>query len=84
MRPKPNTWWCGSSSWGNKTSAIFQPVDYCNGLHPLDHVKRMKAIMDQKKQSYEAHMAYVFGKLILPCLGPKVINGLGFGLALLH
>ncbi|KAJ8434029.1 hypothetical protein Cgig2_001222 [Carnegiea gigantea] len=70
---RANTWWCGSSSWGNKTSAVFQPVHCCNGLYPLDHVKRMKAIMDQKKLSYEAHMAYVFGKLILPCLGPKAL-----------
>jgi len=54
---------------------VLQPMHYCNGLNPLDHVERMKAIMDQKKQSYEAHMSYLFAKLTLPCLGPKVIMG---------
>lgn len=82
MRPK--TWWCGSSSWGNKTGAVLQPVQCCNGLHPLDHVKRMKAIMDQKKQSYKAKMAYAIPRLVVPCLGPKVSNGLGFNWDLFH
>uniref|UniRef100_A0A7C8ZM17 O-acyltransferase WSD1 C-terminal domain-containing protein n=2 Tax=Opuntia streptacantha TaxID=393608 RepID=A0A7C8ZM17_OPUST len=71
---RANTWWCGSSSWGNKTGAILQPIHCCNGLHPLDHVKRMKAIMDQKKHSYEAHVSFLFAKLILPCLGPKAVS----------
>ncbi|KAJ8434030.1 hypothetical protein Cgig2_001223 [Carnegiea gigantea] len=71
---RPNTWWCGSSLWGNKTSVALQPVHCCNGLHPLDHVKRMKAIMDQKKQSYEAQMAYSIPRLVVPCLGPKAVS----------
>ncbi|KAL2904230.1 O-acyltransferase WSD1 [Bienertia sinuspersici] len=46
------------SGWGNKTSVILLPVCCCNDLRPLDHVIAMKAIMDKKKQSYEALFLY--------------------------
>ncbi|XP_074286273.1 wax ester synthase/diacylglycerol acyltransferase 4-like isoform X3 [Silene latifolia] len=63
-----------SSSWGNKTGLILQPVYCCNGIHPLEHVKIMKTIMDQKKQSFEAHLPYIFLKLFSYCFGPKVAS----------
>ncbi|KAL2939368.1 O-acyltransferase WSD1 [Bienertia sinuspersici] len=46
------------SGWGNKSSFILLPLRCCNELHPLDHVRAMKAIMDRKKQSYEALVLY--------------------------
>ncbi|XP_074286272.1 wax ester synthase/diacylglycerol acyltransferase 11-like isoform X2 [Silene latifolia] len=63
-----------SSSWGNKTGLILQPVYCCNGIHPLEHVKIMKTIMDQKKQSFEAHLPYIFLKLFSYCFGPKALT----------
>ncbi|KAL9238324.1 hypothetical protein vseg_012759 [Gypsophila vaccaria] len=63
----------GPKSWGNKMGLVLQPI-YCNEAHPLAHVRLMKAIMDQKKQSYEAQISYLSLKLITSYLGPKVAS----------
>ncbi|KAL2939385.1 O-acyltransferase WSD1 [Bienertia sinuspersici] len=46
------------SGWGNKTGIVLLPICCRNSLHPLDHVRAMKATMDKKKHSYEAYFVY--------------------------
>ncbi|KNA14851.1 hypothetical protein SOVF_103630 [Spinacia oleracea] len=60
------------SGWGNKTMVVFLPINCCNGLHPLEHVRAMKAAMDKKKQSFEAHLMYRISNFVVSCFGPKV------------
>ncbi|KAH7834424.1 hypothetical protein Vadar_015881 [Vaccinium darrowii] len=58
--------------WGNKFGTLLFPVYYRQGgADPLQHVKTAKKIMDQKKQSLEAHLSYYIG---ISCFAPKVAN----------
>ncbi|XP_021842448.2 wax ester synthase/diacylglycerol acyltransferase 11-like [Spinacia oleracea] len=62
----------GFSGWGNKTGIVLLPNYCCNGPHPFDHVRAMKATMDQKKQSYEALISHFTLKLLTSYISPKV------------
>ncbi|GAB4852972.1 hypothetical protein Ancab_017161 [Ancistrocladus abbreviatus] len=67
----------GRSPWGNKISVFLLPIHYCKGsLSPLEHVRRMRKIMNQKKQSFEAHMLSNSISLSNSLLGPTVGNWL--------
>ncbi|XP_021753330.1 O-acyltransferase WSD1-like isoform X2 [Chenopodium quinoa] len=65
---------CGLSSWGNRTGLMLLPLYCCNGLHPLDHLKEVKATMDQKKNSYEAPISHKFLTLLTAYFGPKAAS----------
>ncbi|GAB4838708.1 hypothetical protein Ancab_028251 [Ancistrocladus abbreviatus] len=68
-----NVW----SFWGNKTGIYLVPMYYRRGGgHPLQHVTRMKKVMDQKKQSFEPHIPYIAVKLVTYCLGSKAASWL--------
>ncbi|GAB2227752.1 hypothetical protein Droror1_Dr00009579 [Drosera rotundifolia] len=62
------------SGWGNKISYFLVPILVHNGLHPLQQVRRIKAIMDRKKQSFESHLVSVSMRMhsILSLLGSRV------------
>ncbi|GAB2227749.1 hypothetical protein Droror1_Dr00009576 [Drosera rotundifolia] len=62
------------SGWGNKISFVMVPFMYQNGLHPLQHLRRIKAIMDRKKKSFESRIIYNFVRLhsVLALLGSQV------------
>ncbi|GAB2261635.1 hypothetical protein Droror1_Dr00002632 [Drosera rotundifolia] len=50
------------SGWGNKSGTVLVPMKLLRSkdeLHPLENVKRIKSMMDRKKQSYEAHITYL-------------------------
>ncbi|CAO2813942.1 unnamed protein product [Amaranthus hypochondriacus] len=65
---------CGFSLWGNKTGLVLLPAYCCCGLSCLDQVRTIKAIMDKKKLSYEAHIVYSSLQLLTSFLGPKVAS----------
>ncbi|KAL9265673.1 Wax ester synthase/diacylglycerol acyltransferase 11-like protein [Drosera capensis] len=62
------------SIWGNKISFVLVPFMCQNGLHPLQHLRRIKAIMDRKKKSFESRIVYNFVRLhpLLALLGSQV------------
>lgn len=61
------------SRWGNKLGILLLPVNYHKKvLDPLQCVKRLKKMLDQKKRTFEAHFSYGIGKLVMSCLGPKI------------
>ncbi|XP_057527253.1 wax ester synthase/diacylglycerol acyltransferase 11-like isoform X2 [Amaranthus tricolor] len=62
---------CGFSLWGNKFGLVLLPAYCCCGLSSLDQVRTIKAIMDKKKLSYEAHIIYSSLQLLTSFLGPK-------------
>ncbi|XP_021753331.1 O-acyltransferase WSD1-like isoform X3 [Chenopodium quinoa] len=62
------------SGWGNKSSAVIVPIDCCNGLKPLEHVKQKKSVMDKMKHSCCAHFTFKSINFIVSCLGPKVVS----------
>ena len=63
--------------WGNKFGMLLLPVYYHQGgSDPLQYLKRAKAMIDQKKQSLEAHFSYKIGDLVMSCFGPKVLSQL--------
>ncbi|KAL2939388.1 O-acyltransferase WSD1 [Bienertia sinuspersici] len=59
--------------WGNQFGMVLLPV-FCHtkDANPLDFVRRAKVMLDQKKQSLEAHFSYNLGYLVMSLLGPKV------------
>ncbi|KNA20107.1 hypothetical protein SOVF_055390, partial [Spinacia oleracea] len=65
-RSKPGL--CG---WGNKSSGLLVPINCYKGLHPLEHVRAMKAIMEKKKQSFEAYFTYGVINFLVSYFGPK-------------
>lgn len=59
--------------WGNKFGGILLPIHYRKGwVDPLHHVRRVKVILDLKKQCMEAHLAYKFVSHVMSYLGSKV------------
>jgi hypothetical protein len=61
------------SRWGNKFGMILLPVYYHkSGSDPLQYLKRAKVMIDQKKQSLEAHFSYKIGYFVMSSLGSKV------------
>ncbi|CAO2814836.1 unnamed protein product [Amaranthus hypochondriacus] len=66
---------CALSGWGNKSVAVTIPI-ICNNkeLHPLHHVRALKAIMDKKKLSYEPHFGFILNNFFISCLGPKIFT----------
>ncbi|KAL2939373.1 O-acyltransferase WSD1 [Bienertia sinuspersici] len=58
--------------WGNQFGMVLLPV-FCHtkDANPLDFVRRAKVMLDQKKQSLEAHFSYNLGYLVMSLLGPK-------------
>ncbi|EXC17310.1 O-acyltransferase WSD1 [Morus notabilis] len=59
--------------WGNKFGGILLPIQYKKGgVDPLYHVRRIKVILERKKQCMEAHFAYKFGCNVMSYLGSKV------------
>ncbi|GMN37663.1 hypothetical protein TIFTF001_007002 [Ficus carica] len=58
--------------WGNKFGGILLPIHYRKGgVDHLHHVRRVKVILDLKKQCMEAHFAYKFGSHVMSYLGSK-------------
>ncbi|XP_010270343.1 PREDICTED: O-acyltransferase WSD1-like isoform X2 [Nelumbo nucifera] len=67
------------SRWGNQFGFLLLPVYYHENVDdPLQYVKRAKAMLDTKKQSFEAHCSYAIGKLAMWVLGPKVATMLNY------
>ncbi|XP_057488120.1 wax ester synthase/diacylglycerol acyltransferase 11-like isoform X1 [Actinidia eriantha] len=65
--------------WGNKFGMLLLPVYYHQGgSDRLQYLKRAKAMIDQKKQSLEAHFSYKIGDLVMSCFGPKVACWLNY------
>lgn len=62
------------SRWGNKFGMILLPVYYhkSGADHPLQYLKKAKAMIDRKKKSLEAHFSYKIGYLVMTYLGSKV------------
>ncbi|GMH02872.1 hypothetical protein Nepgr_004711 [Nepenthes gracilis] len=60
--------------WGNKFGFVLLPVYYHKATveDPLSFVKRAKAMIDRKKQSWEAYFSYAIGDFVMKCFGPKV------------
>ncbi|GAB2288579.1 hypothetical protein Dimus_022907 [Dionaea muscipula] len=63
------------SGWGNRIGVFLLPLFLSNQgdhlLHPLEHVRRMKSILDKKKQSYEADFIYSFIRITTTLFGAK-------------
>ncbi|XP_062177559.1 wax ester synthase/diacylglycerol acyltransferase 11-like [Alnus glutinosa] len=67
------------SRWGNKFGMILLPVYYHkSGSDPLQYLKRAKAMIDQKKQSLEAHFSYKIGYFVMSYLGSKAAGFLNY------
>lgn len=61
------------SRWGNKFGIFLLPVYYHkSGADPIQYLKRAKVMLDQKKQSLEAHFSYIIGDFVMSFLGAKV------------
>ncbi|KAL9275382.1 Wax ester synthase/diacylglycerol acyltransferase 4-like protein [Drosera capensis] len=63
------------SGWGNKTGSFHVPLKLLRSrseLHPLEHIKRVKSMMDRKKQTYEAHVPYLNMHSAFNLFGSKV------------
>ncbi|XP_073030527.1 wax ester synthase/diacylglycerol acyltransferase 11-like isoform X1 [Primulina eburnea] len=86
LRPQPGlqdlTQLMGEKSrpqWGNKFGILLLPVYYHKDRsNPLQFVKRAKAMIDQKKLSFEAPCSYRIGNLIMSLFGPKVAGILNY------
>ncbi|KAK9677708.1 hypothetical protein RND81_11G161200 [Saponaria officinalis] len=61
--------------WGNRFGMMLLPI-YCHieNEDPLNYVKRAKKMIDQKKQSLEAHFSYAIGNLVMSLFGPKIAS----------
>ncbi|OIW00829.1 hypothetical protein TanjilG_08268 [Lupinus angustifolius] len=66
--------------WGNKFGMILLPVYYhrSNNSNPLEYLKRAKAMIDRKKQSFEALFSYKIGDIVMSTLGPKFASYLNY------
>ncbi|XAR59436.1 hypothetical protein NMG60_11015275 [Bertholletia excelsa] len=65
--------------WGNRFGLFLFPVYYQGSkVDPLQHLKRAKAMIDQKKQSLEAHFSYKLGDFAMSCFGPKMAARLNY------
>ncbi|KAG5526452.1 hypothetical protein RHGRI_032652 [Rhododendron griersonianum] len=65
--------------WGNKFGMLLVPFYYRRGgANPLQYVKIAKEMMDQKKQSLEAHFSYNMQKLLMSYFGPQVATRLNY------
>ncbi|KAG5526451.1 hypothetical protein RHGRI_032651 [Rhododendron griersonianum] len=65
--------------WGNKFGMLLVPFYYRRGgANPLQYVKIAKQMMDQKKQSLEAHFSYNMQKLLMSYFGPQVATRLNY------
>ncbi|CAN6974423.1 unnamed protein product [Brassica oleracea var. botrytis] len=58
--------------WGNYFSYIVLPFSIGLQSDPLVYLKLSKSMMDRKKQSYHAHLAYMMIKICQKSLGAKV------------
>ncbi|KAF8377576.1 hypothetical protein HHK36_030958 [Tetracentron sinense] len=59
------------SRWGNQIGFFLLPLYYHKDVDPVGYVKRAKAMIDQKKQSLEAHISYWVGHLVMSSLGQR-------------
>ncbi|XP_024013738.1 O-acyltransferase WSD1 [Eutrema salsugineum] len=55
--------------WGNWIGYIVFPVSIALHNDPLDHIRRAKSIIDRKKNSLEAALTFIVGKMIIKSLG---------------
>ncbi|GJZ83310.1 O-acyltransferase WSD1-like protein [Tanacetum coccineum] len=63
------------SRWGNKFGIMLLPVYYHkNDSDPLQYLKRAKVMIDRKKSSLEAFLAYQFGYFIMKFFGAKLAS----------
>ncbi|KAF8406264.1 hypothetical protein HHK36_008349 [Tetracentron sinense] len=62
------------SRWGNQIGLFLLPLHYHKDVDALRYVKRAKAILDQKKQSWEAQFSYWVGHIVMSLFGPKVVS----------
>ncbi|KAF2615050.1 hypothetical protein F2Q70_00007354 [Brassica cretica] len=58
--------------WGNYFSYIVLPFSIGLQSDPLDYLKLSKSMMDRKRHSYHAHLAYMMIKICQKSLGAKV------------
>ncbi|KAL9244928.1 hypothetical protein vseg_018642 [Gypsophila vaccaria] len=68
-----------STRWGNRFGMMLLPI-YCHveNEDPLKYVKRAKKMIDQKKQSLEAHFSYGVGNFVMSLFGPKIASLLNY------
>ncbi|XP_068324038.1 wax ester synthase/diacylglycerol acyltransferase 5-like isoform X1 [Pyrus communis] len=66
------------SSWGNKFGMFLLPIYYhkSSDLDPLVYLKRVKLVLDRKKQSLEADFSYKVGCFLITYFGAKVASWL--------
>ncbi|XP_047307398.1 wax ester synthase/diacylglycerol acyltransferase 5-like [Impatiens glandulifera] len=65
------------SRWGNKFGIVLLPLHYHTDVtDPLQHVRRTKAMVDNKKLSMEAWFSYILAHLVTYCFGSKVATKL--------
>ncbi|KAL2921846.1 O-acyltransferase WSD1, partial [Bienertia sinuspersici] len=62
--------------WGNSIGYILLPFHIALRDNPLDYIRSAKATIDKKKQSLEAIVTFICGKLVLKILGLKVTAAL--------
>ncbi|KAL9664538.1 hypothetical protein QQ045_019942 [Rhodiola kirilowii] len=65
--------------WGNRFGLLILPVFYHkSGSNPLDYVKRAKAMIDWKKNSFEPQLSYIIGHLVMKIFGIKFASMLNY------
>lgn len=58
--------------WGNWIGYIVLPFSIAFYDDPLEHLRRAKSIIDRKKNSLEAVLTFVVGKILFKLLGVQV------------
>lgn len=58
--------------WGNWIGYIIFPFSIGLRDDPLEHLQSAKRIIDRKKNSFEAALTFVAGKLMIKSLGVQV------------
>jgi len=58
--------------WGNWIGYIIFPFSIALCDDPLKHLRRAKSTIDRKKNSLEAVLTFVVGKILLNTLGVQV------------
>ncbi|PKI68184.1 hypothetical protein CRG98_011483 [Punica granatum] len=57
--------------WGNRFGFVLLPLYYRKNDDPLEHLRKAKKMLDQRKNSLEAHFSYWIGNLVMSCFGAK-------------
>lgn len=58
--------------WGNMIGYIVFPFSISLRKDPLEHLGTAKRIIDRKKNSLEAALTFIVGKLMIKAFGVKV------------